>query len=123
MILFSNKQKYFKNSCKKFVSLKIICNFTPENETFFLTLKFNIMKATNLHQLSRELRASLISEFNFKDLSIKLESFNGTGSMRIEIADRFNKRTVINFIKEKNLKFMLENGKQKAFKYIFVVNK
>ena len=81
------------------------------------------MKATNLQQLSRELRASLISEFNFKDLSIKLESFNGTGSMRIEIADRFNKRAVINFIKEKNLKFMLENGKQKAFKYIFVLNK
>ena len=81
------------------------------------------MKATNLHQLSRELRASLISEFNFKDLSIKLESFNGTGSIHINIGDKFHKRTVINFIKEKNLKFMLENGKQKAFKYIFVVNK
>ena len=81
------------------------------------------MKATNLLQLSKELRTSLISEFNFKDLSINLESFNGTGSMRIEIADRFNKRMVINFIKGKNLKFMLENGKQKAFKYIFVVNK
>ena len=81
------------------------------------------MKATNLQQLSRELRASLISEFNFKDVSIKLESFNGTGSMRIEIEDRFNKRAVINFIKDKDFRFMLENGKQKAFKYIFVVNK
>ena len=81
------------------------------------------MKATNLHQLSRELRASLISEFNFKDLSIKLESFNGTGSMRIEIADRFNKRAVINFIKDKDFRFMLENGTKKKFKYIFVIKK
>ena len=81
------------------------------------------MKATNLHQLSKELRASLISEFNFKDFSIKLESFNGTGSMRIEIADRFNKKLIMNYIKAKNVRFMLENGKQKAFKYIFVLNK
>ena len=81
------------------------------------------MKATNLLQLSRELRASLISEFNFKDLSIKLESFNGTGSMRIEIEDRFNKRTVMNFIKGKNVRFMLENGTTKKFKYIFILKK
>ena len=82
------------------------------------------MKATNLHQLSRELRASLISEFNFKDLTVKVEVFSGrSGSININIGDKFNKRTVINFIKEKNLKFMLENGKQKAFKYIFAVNK
>ena len=82
------------------------------------------MKATNLHQLSRELRASLISEFNFKDLTVKVEVFSGrSGSININIGDKFHKRTVMNFIKEKNLKFMLENGKQKAFKYIFVVNK
>ena len=82
------------------------------------------MKATNLHQLSRELRASLISEFNFKDLTVKVEVFSGrSGSININIGDKFNKRAVINFIKEKNLKFMLENGKQKAFKYIFVLNK
>ena len=81
------------------------------------------MKATNLLQLSRELRASLISEFNFKDLSIKLESFNGTGSMRIEIADRFNKRKVTNFIKGKDLRLLFENGKTKKFKYIFVLKK
>ena len=82
------------------------------------------MKATNLLQLSRELRASLISEFNFKDFTVKVEVFSGmSGSININIGDKFHKRTVINFIKEKNLKFMLENGKQKAFKYIFVLNK
>ena len=82
------------------------------------------MKATNLLQLSRELRASLISEFNLKDFTVKLEVFNERiGSIHINIGDKFHKRTVINFIKEKNLKFMLENGKQKAFKYIFVLNK
>ena len=82
------------------------------------------MKATNLLQLSRELRASLISEFNLKDLTVKLEVFSGmSGSININIGDKFHKRAVINFIKEKKLKFMLENGKQKAFKYIFVLNK
>ena len=82
------------------------------------------MKATNLRQLSKDLRASLISEFNFKDFSVKLEVFNERiGSVHINIGDKFHKRAVINFIKEKNLKFMLENGKQKAFKYIFVLNK
>ena len=82
------------------------------------------MKATNLHQLSKDLRASLISEFNFKDFSVNLEVFNERiGSVHINIGDKFHKRAVINFIKEKNLKFMLENGKQKAFKYIFVLNK
>ena len=81
------------------------------------------MKATNLHQLSRELRASLISEFNLKDFNIKLESFNSIGSMRIEIADNFQKIKVTNFIKSKNLKFLLENGKQKTFKYIFILKK
>ena len=87
------------------------------------TFKKYIMKATNLHQLSRELRASLISEFNLKDFNIKLESFNSIGSMRIEIADNFQKIKVTNFIKSKNLKFLLENGKQKTFKYIFILKK
>ena len=82
------------------------------------------MKATNLLQLSKELRTSLISEFNLKDFTVKLEVFNGqSGSININIGDKFHKRTVINFIKEKNLKFMLENGKTKKFKYIFILKK
>ena len=108
-----------KISVKKFVSLKIFCNFTTENET----KNINIMKATNLQKLSRELRASLISEFNFKNFSIKLKSSNGTSSMNIEIGDNFKKRKVTNFIKSKNLKISLENGKTKNIKYIFVLKK
>ena len=81
------------------------------------------MKAANLQQLSRELRASLISEFNFKNFSIKLESFNGTCSMHIEISDKFNKRQVKNFIKNKDLKVTFENGKTKNIKYIFILKK
>ena len=81
------------------------------------------MKATNLQQLSRELRASLISEFNFKDFSVKLEAFNRVVSMRVEIADNFKKRQVNDFIKNKDLKVTFENGKTKNIKYIFILNK
>ena len=82
------------------------------------------MKATNLHQLSRELRASLISEFNLKDFTVKLEVFNGqSGSININIGDKFNKRLIMNYIKDKNFRFMLENGKTKKFKYIFILKK
>ena len=82
------------------------------------------MKATNLHQLSRELRASLISEFNFKDLTVKLEVFSGrSGSININIGDKFHKRVVMNYIKEKNFRYMLENGTTKKFKYIFILKK
>ena len=77
------------------------------------------MKATNLHQLSKELRASLISEFNLKDFTVKLDAL----SIRVNIADSFQKRKVINFIKSKNLKISLENGKTKNIKYIFVLKK
>ena len=77
------------------------------------------MKATNLHQLSKELRASLINEFNFKDFTVKLDAL----SIHIHIADNFQKRKVTNFIKGKDLKFLLENGKTKKFKYIFVLKK
>ena len=78
------------------------------------------MKATNLHQLSKDLRASLISEFNFKDFSVKLEAFNGVASMRVEIADNCKKRRVNDFIKNKDLKVTFENGKTKNIKYIFI---
>ena len=81
------------------------------------------MKATNLRQLSKDLRTYLISEFNFKDFSVKLESFNGISSMHIEISDNFQKRKVTNFIKGKDLRLLLENGKTKKFKYIFVLKK
>ena len=82
------------------------------------------MKATNLHQLSRELRASLISEFNFKDLTVKVEVFSGmSGSININIGDKFHKRAVMNYIKEKDFRYMLENGTTKKFKYIFVIKK
>ena len=81
------------------------------------------MKATNLRQLSKDLRTYLISEFNFKDFSVKLESFNGISSMHIEIADNFKKRQVNDFIKGKDLRLLLENGKTKKFKYIFVLKK
>ena len=81
------------------------------------------MKAANLQQLSRELRASLISEFNFKDFSVKLEAFNRVVSMRVEIADNFKKRQVNDFIKNKDLKVTFENGKTKNIKYIFILNK
>ena len=81
------------------------------------------MKATNLRQLSKDLRASLISEFNFKDFSIKLEAFNGVVSMHIEISDNFNKRQVNDFIKNKDLKVTFENGKTKNIKYIFILKK
>ena len=82
------------------------------------------MKATNLQQLSRELRASLISEFNFKDLTVKVEVFSGrSGSININIGDKFHKRTVMNYIKDKDFRFMLENGTTKKFKYIFILKK
>ena len=81
------------------------------------------MKATNLRQLSKDLRTSLISEFNFKDFSVKLESFNGISSMHIEISDKFNKRQVNDFIKNKDLKLTFENGKTKNIKYIFILKK
>ena len=81
------------------------------------------MKATNLHQLSKDLRASLISEFNFKDFSVKLEAFNGVVSMCVEIADNFKKRQVNDFIKNKDLKVTFENGKTKNIKYIFILKK
>ena len=77
------------------------------------------MKATNLYQLSKELRASLISEFNLKDFTVKLDAL----SIHVNIADSFQKRKVINFIKSKNLKISLENGKTKNIKYIFVLRK
>ena len=77
------------------------------------------MKATNLHQLSKELRASLINEFNFKDFTVKLDAL----SIHIHIADSFQKRKVTNFIKGKDLRLLLENGKTKKFKYIFVLKK
>ena len=109
----------FKIYVKKFVSLKIFYNFTAENET----KNVNIMKATNLRQLSKDLRTYLISEFNFKDFSVKLESFNGISSMHIEIADNFKKRQVNDFIKNKDLKVTFENGKTKNIKYIFVLKK
>ena len=81
------------------------------------------MKATNLRQLSKDLRTSLISEFNFKDFSVKLESFNGISSMHIEISDKFNKRQVNDFVKNKDLKLNFENGKTKKIKYIFILKK
>ena len=82
------------------------------------------MKATNLHQLSRELRTSLISEFNLKDLTVKIEVFSGrSGSININIGDKFHKRAVMNYIKEKDYRFMLENGTTKKFKYIFILKK
>ena len=82
------------------------------------------MKATNLLQLSRELRASLISEFNLKDFTVKLEVFSGrSGSININIGDKFHKRTVTNYIKEKDFRYMLENGTKKKFKYIFILKK
>ena len=81
------------------------------------------MKATNLRQLSKDLRTSLISEFNFKDFSIKLEAFNGVISMRVEIADNFKKRQVNEFIKNKDLKVTFEKGKTKNIKYIFILKK
>ena len=81
------------------------------------------MKATNLRQLSKDLRASLISEFNFKDFSVKLEAFNGVVSMRVEIADNFKKRQVNDFIKNKDLNVTFENGKTKNIKYIFILKK
>ena len=82
------------------------------------------MKATNLLQLSKELRTSLISEFNLKDFTVKLEVFNGqSGSININIGDKFNKRLIMNYIKDKNFRFMLENGKTKKFKYIFILKK
>ena len=82
------------------------------------------MKATNLPQISRELRASLISEFNFKDLTVKIEVFSGrSGSISINIGDKFKKRAVTNYIKEKNFRYMLENGTTKKFKYIFILKK
>ena len=77
------------------------------------------MKATNLHQLSKELRASLINEFNLKDFTVKLDAL----SIHVNIGDDFQKRRVTNFIKGKDLKFLLENGKTKKFKYIFVLKK
>ena len=61
---FQTKDKnILKIYVKKFVSIKIICKFVSENET----KNINIMKATNLHQLSKELRAYLINEFNLKN--------------------------------------------------------
>ena len=81
------------------------------------------MKATNLQKLSRELRASLISEFNFKNFSIKLKSSNGTSSMNIEIGDNFKKRKVLSYVKDKDFNIMLENGTTKKFKYIFILKK
>ena len=77
------------------------------------------MKATNLYQLSKELRASLISEFSLKDFTVKLDAL----SIHVNIADSFQKRKVINFIKSKNLKISLENGKTKNIKYILVLKK
>ena len=77
------------------------------------------MKATNLLQLSKELRASLINEFNLKDFSVKLDVF----SIHVNIGDNFQKRKVTNFIKGKDLRLLLENGKTKKFKYIFVLKK
>ena len=81
------------------------------------------MKATNLRQLSKDLRTSLISEFNLKYFSVKLESFNGISTMHIEISDKFNKRQVNEFIKNKDFKVTFENGKTKSIKYIFVIKK
>ena len=77
------------------------------------------MKATNLHQLSKELRALLINEFNLKNFTVKLDVL----SIHICIADNFQKRKVTNFIKGKDLRLLLENGKTKKFKYIFVLKK
>ena len=77
------------------------------------------MKATNLHQLSKELRASLINEFNLKDFTVKLDAL----SIHVNIAGNFQKRKVTNFIKGKDLKFLLENGNTKKFKYIFILKK
>ena len=77
------------------------------------------MKATNLQQLSKELRASLVNEFNLKDFTVKIDVL----SIHIYIADNFPKRKITNFIKSKNLKILLENGKTKKFKYIFILKK
>ena len=77
------------------------------------------MKATNLQQLSKELRASLINEFNLKDFTVKIDML----SIHVNIADNFQNRKVTNFIKSKNLKISLENGKTKNFKFIFVLKK
>ena len=77
------------------------------------------MKATNLHQLSKELRALLINEFNLKNFTVKLDVL----SIHIYIADNFQKRKVTNFIKGKDLRLLLENGKTKKFNYIFVLKK
>ena len=77
------------------------------------------MKATNLHQLSKELRASLINEFNFKDFTVKSDAL----SIHIYIADNFKKRQVNDFIKNKDLKVTFENGKTKNIKYIFILKK
>ena len=82
------------------------------------------MKATNLQQLSKELRTSLISEFNLKDFTVKVKVFSGrSGSIEINIGDKFHKRVVMNYIKEKDFRYMLENGTTKKFKYIFILKK
>ena len=81
------------------------------------------MKATNLHQLSRELRVSLISKFNLKNFSVKLEIINNeAGCISVELSKYtpISPIKVEKFIERKKLKMILTDGSLKTFENIAV---
>ena len=87
------------------------------------TFKKYIMKATNLHQLSRELRASLISKFNLKNFSVKLEIINNEdGCISVELSKytMISQTVIEKFIERKKLKMILTDGSVKPFENIAV---